>query len=269
MATLGSTYKGKDKSDTSITVVKSFMVSADRLVLDTTYNVRGIDQEHAEGFRDSFLKGRPVPALKVAAMGDGHFRIIDGQHTYTGGMMAGVERFKCEDAPDGEKEHISLMLRTASGKPLTAVQRAVGYHRQRGLGMTPDEIAEEACRSRSDVDNHLALFDAGVQVMQLVDEGRVSYVQAIDTITKHQDKAEIKLVEAVAKAESRGQRRASDSDLGRFTAKMGKTLLERIKGHSAFQSIIDDIAGEEDGQDIVALLEAFETHLAQRKRGNK
>lgn len=225
MATLGSVYKG---GDTGLKVNKTFMVPAELLYIDTDYNVRDIDYEHAAGFTESYMAGKVVDALKVRHQPDGRFKIIDGQHRFIGGTAAGQVRYECKDAPENELDQVSLMVRSSQGKPLTPLQRAKAYLRMQRLGLTPDEIAMELHRSRADIDNHLILAEAGDTILQHVESGTLPALEAIAAIRKHGVNAEQVVLQAVARATNAGEKKVRAIDLDRFTPKMQVTLLDMI-----------------------------------------
>ncbi|MDU4095677.1 MAG: chromosome partitioning protein ParB, partial [Pantoea sp.] len=111
MSTLSLVYKDKEKNATEITTRKTYLLGVDELYVEPGYNVREIDQTHAEEFRDAFIAGEHVPPLAVQVTEKG-IKVIDGHHRYFGAKMAqeaGYElRLECKDFVGSEADRIAF-----------------------------------------------------------------------------------------------------------------------------------------------------------------
>ena len=65
MSTLYQLYKHKEKNGTGTSVNKTYVVPLSELYVEPGFNVREIDQDHVNEFRDAFIAGEYLPPLAV------------------------------------------------------------------------------------------------------------------------------------------------------------------------------------------------------------
>lgn len=229
MATLNQHYNSKT---TGTTVRKTFLVPLNELYVEPGFNVRDIDQEHVEEFRQAYLSGEFVPPLAVEVTTLG-VKIIDGHHRYHGALLAqkdGAEiRLECKDFVGGEADKVAFMITSSQGRSLTPVERGHAYQRLRNHGMTNEEIARKVKRSASDVSIHLQLIECEAPIIDMVKTGEMGHTTAINLQKEHGANAANVAAELKEKAKAEGKSKVSIQP--QFSAKKARQLVE-IMTHS-------------------------------------
>jgi len=235
MSSLSLYYKGKEKNGTDTTVRKTFLVPLSELYVEPGYNVRDIDQQHVEEFRDAFIAGEFVPPLAVQVTGD-RVKIIDGHHRYHGALMATkagheIPRLECKDFTGTEADRIAFMVTSSQGKPLTALERAAAYQRLSNQGWSVSEIASKVKRSVADVDHHLQLLTCGDELITMVKTGEVAATTAVALAREHGANAGAIATEQMGKAKAAGKKKLSRSAaIPLFSAAKARRLAELLVG---------------------------------------
>lgn len=233
MSTLSLLYKAKDKNGTETTVKKTFLVPLAELYVEPGYNVREIDQAHAEEFRDAFIAGEFIPPLAVQVTEQG-IKIIDGHHRYYGAKMATeagheVARLECKDFVGSEADRIAFMVTSSQGKPLTALERAAAYQRLANQGWEPSEIAAKVKRSVADVEHHLQLIACDDGLIEMVKSGEVAATTAVALSREHGAKATTVAREQMEKAKAAGKKKLTRSAaIPQFSAAKARRLVELL-----------------------------------------
>lgn len=207
-----------DSKQINATRRNTFLVAPSELYVEDGYNIRDVDQAHVEEFRDAYAAGEYVPPLTVEVTSQG-IKVIDGHHRYAGAKLAeaaGHElRLEVNDITGtSEADKIALMVTSSQGKPLEPLERAKAYQRLKQQGWTNDEIAKKVKRSPSDVANMLALAECPEGIKEMVREGQMSYVMAIDLAKEHGEAAPAVAAEALEKAKAAGKEKVTK----KFTA---------------------------------------------------
>ena len=235
MSSLSLYYKGKEKNGTDTTVRKTFLVPLSELYVEPGYNVRDIDQQHVEEFRDAFIAGEFVPPLAVQVTGD-RVKVIDGHHRYHGALMATeagheIPRLECKDFTGTEADRIAFMVTSSQGKPLTALERAAAYQRLSNQGWSVGEIASKVKRSVADVDHHLQLLTCGDELIAMVKTGEVAATTAVALAREHGANAGAVATEQMGKAKAAGKKKLSRSAaIPLFSAAKARRLAELLVG---------------------------------------
>lgn len=232
MSTLERLYKNKAESGKNITTRKTFLVGVDELYIEPGYNVRDIDQAHAEEFRDAFIAGEHVPPLTVQVTDQG-VKVIDGHHRWHGAKLAqeaGHEiRLECKDFVGNEADRIAFMVTSSQGRALEPLERAAAYQRLKNQGWEPAEIAKKVKRSVADVDHHLALLTVGDGLIEMVKTGEVAATTAVAMVREHGAKAEAVAKTQLAKAKADGKKKLTRSAaMPQFSAAKLRQLIELI-----------------------------------------
>ncbi|MDI7504517.1 ParB/RepB/Spo0J family partition protein [Cronobacter dublinensis] len=233
MSTLSLHYKQKDKNGTETTVKKTYLVPLGEIYVEPGYNVREIDQQHVEEFRDAFIAGEFVPPLAVEVTDQG-VKVIDGHHRYYGAKLATkagheVPRLECKDFVGTEADRIAFMVTSSQGKPLSPLERAAAYQRLVNQGWEIAEIAKKVKRSVADVDHHIQLLSCGDDLIEMVRSGEVAATTAVALAREHGAKASSVAVEQMSKAKAAGKKKLSRSAaLPQLSAARARRLAELL-----------------------------------------
>lgn len=233
MSTLSLHYKQKDKNGTETTVKKTYLVPLSEIYVEPGYNVREIDPQHAEEFRDAFIAGEFVPPLAVEVTPQG-VKVIDGHHRYYGAKLATeagheVVRLECKDFVGTEADRIAFMVTSSQGKPLSPLERAAAYQRLVNQGWEPGEIAKKVKRSVADVDHHLQLLACGDDLIEMVRSGEVAATTAVALAREHGPQASSVAVEQMSKAKAAGKKKLTRSAaLPQFSAPKARQFIQLI-----------------------------------------
>lgn len=237
MSSLSLLYKQKDKTGTGTTVKKTFLVPLAEIYVEPGFNVREIDQQHVEEFRDAFIAGEFVPPLAVQVTDQG-VKVIDGHHRYYGALAAtesGAEviRLECKDFVGSEADRIAFMVTSSQGKALSPLERAAAYQRLTNQGWEPSEIAKKVKRSVADVDHHLQLNACDESLISMVRSGEVSASTAVALSREHGPQAAEVAGKQMEKVRAAGKSRMTRSDaLPQFSAAKARAFLQLIADHA-------------------------------------
>lgn len=232
---VGQAYKSQG-ADLDIKVNKTFMVPVEHLMIEDGFNVRDLDQDHIQSMAESYRDGRMMPALVIRTTRDG-FKVIDGHHRLSAAKIAGVHRLECKEFTGTEAEQIAYMVSSSQGRNLKPIERAHAYRRLTGLGMTKDEVAKAVCRSRSDVDNHLLMLEAGDDVIQAIKDGEVAATEVQREMRKSGADASGKIMAAVKDAKESGKK----AKLRNFTKKHQERAMEILSGMDALPAELQEL----------------------------
>ncbi|MEQ5238754.1 MULTISPECIES: hypothetical protein [Morganellaceae] len=115
-----------------------YAVSVSWLYVEEGLNLREVDVERAEMFKNAYLNHpSSVPAIRVKVVvvdGVTRLKIIDGHHRYTG-LMAAIaegavfEKLIIEEFEGGKDEEVFNMIESANTKHLKMIERAEGFRR--------------------------------------------------------------------------------------------------------------------------------------------
>lgn len=205
---------------------KLYLYQIDPLLVEEEdgFNLRYYDDPkviaHIEAFCESFLAGRYVPPMVVRALDDGRIVVIEG-HCRRRGLRMAIARgariplvsvipFRGNDA-----ERVEVMLRSAQGLKLEALDVARGYLRLRQMGYSTADIAASQCKNAARVQQMLLLAQADPQVQALVRGKHVSADAAIEALVEHGDVAAEKLCQKLNAARQEGRARLTKAAPGK------------------------------------------------------
>lgn len=260
MATLGQLYSTKESN---ITVKKTHMVPLSSIYIEEGFNVRDIDWQHVNEFKDAFIAGEYIPPLFVEVTEKG-VKVIDGHHRFLGAIEATkagneVARLECKDFNGSEADKIAFMITSSQGKQLSPLERANAYHRLINQGFTKEEIAKKVKRSIADVTNHLALADCEQPVKDMIKAGKIGYSTVLEIQKEHGLKASEVVTGLVNEAKSQGKKKAS---IKKFNFKKSHHLM-----YSEISSAIEMLNGHvnncEQTNNTTELLIKIKTKLEQ------
>lgn len=274
MTTLSLIYKDKDQKGTNITTRKTYLLGVDELYIEPGYNVRDIDQQHVEEFRDAFIAGEHVPPLMVQVTEQG-MKVIDGHHRWHGAKLAQAAghdiRLECKDFVGSEADRIAFMVTSSQGRALEPLERAAAYQRLVNQGWEPAEIAKKVKRSVADVDHHLALLTVGDGLIEMVKTGEVAATTAVAMVREHGTQASAVAQQQLEKAKASGKKKLTRSAaIPQFSAARARRLVELLKDAALLQDTPDfeyfklppGVAVE-----VAGILQEFEQHLSRNGEG--
>ncbi|MGE4480671.1 ParB/RepB/Spo0J family partition protein [Acidocella sp.] len=197
---------------------KLYLYQIDPLLIEEEdgFNLRYYENpkvaEHIEAFCESFLRGRYVPPMVVRALEDGRIVVIEGHCRRRGLRMAiargaSIPRVSVIPFRGNDAERVELMLRSAQGLKLEALDVARGYLRLSHLGFSPSAIAASQSKTVARVEQFLLLARADPQVQALVRGNHVSPDAAIEALLTHGDAAAPVLNQKLDEARREGRLR--------------------------------------------------------------
>lgn len=227
MATLGQLYS---KQNSGLTVKKTHMVPLSTIYIEDGFNIRDIDMEHVNEFKEAFIAGEYIPPLFVEVTEKG-VKVIDGHHRYLGALEAvkaghEIARIECKDFIGTEAEKIAFMITSSQGKPLSPTERAIAYYRLLNQGFSIDEIAKKVKRSTSDVRHHLQLAECEPQIKEMVKAREISSSDAITLQKEHGACALQVAQEALKEAKAQGK---------------NKIVLQRFNHKTAYNTLSAEV----------------------------
>lgn len=227
MATLGQLYS---KQNSGLTVKKTHMVPLSTIYIEDGFNIRDIDMEHVNEFKEAFIAGEYIPPLFVEVTEKG-VKVIDGHHRYLGALEAvkaghEIARIECKDFIGSEAEKIAFMITSSQGKPLSPTERAIAYYRLLNQGFSIDEIAKKVKRSTSDVRHHLQLAECEPQIKEMVKAREISSSDAITLQKEHGACALQVAQEALKEAKAQGK---------------NKIVLQRFNHKTAYNTLSAEV----------------------------
>ncbi|CAO94989.1 ParB/RepB/Spo0J family partition protein [Erwinia tasmaniensis] len=232
MTSLSKIYASKDGTDTTIKTQKTYFVAPGAIHIEAGYNVRDIDEEHVEEFRQAYLAGEFVPALVVMVTEKG-IRVMDGHHRLMGAMAALPDvphlMLECKDFKGTETDRLAFMITSSQGRALTPVERARAYQRLSNQGLSPKEIAVKVKRSSVDVDNHLNLLSAPDELIDMVKQGEVAMTTALSMTREHGASAATVAKEKLTEQKARGKNKLTSSAAStKFSAKKSARIVKLV-----------------------------------------
>ena len=122
-------------------------------------------------------RGLLQPVLVAPADADGRHALIAGERRWRAAKLAGLERLPAfiRDNRDGASRLELALIENAAREDLTPVEEARTLHALiSDLGVTQAELARRIGRSRTDLANTMRLLDLPDDVLELIDDGRLS-----------------------------------------------------------------------------------------------
>lgn len=219
---------------------KLYLYQIDPLLIEEEdgFNLRYYETEkviaHIEAFCESFMAGRYVPPMVVRALADGRVVVIEG-HCRRRALRMAIARgaqiplvsvipFRGNDV-----ERVELMLRSAQGLKLEALDVARGYLRLAEMGFSAAEIAASQSKSTARVEGMLSLAKAEPRVQALVRGNDVSADAAMEALRAHGHEAAEKLLTQLQEARQQGRWRLTKNNAGAARkTRPSRKLVEKV-----------------------------------------
>lgn len=226
MATIGEL---KRKGEITATKTDLYRVKASDLKIDPNFNIRKPYPEHVEYWRAAIRAGGPIPAVYIRTLAADQMMVVDGQHRVLAHIAEGVEMIAAQEIKGSDAEIIAFMIKSSQGKELTAFERAEAYKRKLDLGETAQEIADSVGRAIADVRNHLMLLEMPWKMRIEIDEGRISYAEALKVYRSHKEDAPTVVAEAFKVAQSEGKEKVTGKHVQAVESSQGAADESEIK----------------------------------------
>ena len=226
--TLSSGYT-KEKNELGLSVQKTYFVklAANSIYAEKDFNLRDIDDEHVKSIEKAYRAGKYVPAIVVKPMPDG-LKVIDGHHRWFAAKAAKIEAVEVKNFVGDMNDEVSFMITSSQGRNLNPIERAKGYQRLIGQGLTKSDIVNLTGRSQTDVKNHLTLLTASPKVQQAVKDGTAGFAAVVEELNRDGFVGEKKIEAAIDKGE-----KVTRTSLKRWKPANGNTVMEMLCEYEA------------------------------------
>lgn len=229
MATIGEL---KRKGEITATKTDLYRVRAADLKIDPDFNIRKPYPEHVDYWRAAIRSGGPIPPVYIRTLGADQMMVVDGQHRVLAHIAEGVEMIAAQEIKGTDAEIIAFMIKSSQGKELTPFERAEAYKRKLDLGENVQQIADSVGRAVADVRNHLMLLEMPWKMRIEVDEGRISYAEALRVFRSHKESAPEVVAEALKVAQADGKVKVTSKHV-EAVERQQRSSGEEIDGTSA------------------------------------
>jgi ParB family chromosome partitioning protein len=138
---------------------------------------RRLDEARLQALADSIAERGVLQPPVVREVGEGHYELVAGERRWRAARLAGLAELEVlvGDADDGASLADAVMENTAR-EDLSPVEEARAYATMiEDLGITREQVGRRVGRSRESISNHLRLLDLPDVVLDLLDEGVLSF----------------------------------------------------------------------------------------------
>ncbi len=215
--------------------VNGFNADPRLLWIKEGFNVRDIDAEHVEGFVRSYTDGKYVPPIEVVVVevdGVERLQVVEGHHRTVAIYQAlenGVDlkAVSVIEVTGNEVDQLTRMIKSAEGRPLTAIELSNAYNRMMNMGMNQSQVAEELGVTPAQVNNYLQLLKAPQELKAMIISGEYSATNAWNNIRKHG--ADIALVMAKEDVRAKSEKKAVKASGEKPAKSKGTSALKKMK----------------------------------------
>ncbi|MDD9176011.1 hypothetical protein PVK62_07985 [Aliivibrio sp. S3MY1] len=172
-------------------------VSLDALYIRPEWNIRNIDANHVKQLKTAFSNGTAPAPFKVQPClvnNEERFAVLGGHHTHIaiteliaeGNVFTENSLFDADAVfPKNEAEAIMMAFNHNQGKAMTVIQNARVFKRLQDEGMELIEIVNKTGHSKSVICNSVKLLEGDDELIQLVEDNKISATRARNFINKH------------------------------------------------------------------------------------
>lgn len=233
-----------------------FRVRLSDLKVESGFNLRNTKDKDVREHIDEMIKsaeaGATFPPLEVRMTDDNEIFIVDGhcrREMYITLKNRGykIEWIDCLPFRGNDADRVFKVIASSQGKPLTPLQRAIGYKRLRAMGIDQLAIASGVGKTTEHVRQLLILADANSDVHAAISAGNISAHTALELIQKHGESAGEHIAKLLGKAKEQGKKKVTKAT---STAKLPprKTIVSFVenlksqfaKGTTQLESEPDD-----------------------------
>ncbi|MBC5853032.1 ParB/RepB/Spo0J family partition protein [Vibrio metschnikovii] len=222
-------------NDIKVKRVNGFNADPRLLWIEEGFNVRDIDAEHVEGFVRSYTDGKYVPPIEVVVVevdGVQRLKVVEGHHRTVAiykAIESGVDLKSVSviEVTGNEVDQLARMIKSAEGRPLTAMELAGAYQRMINMGLNQTQIADELGVSSVQVSNYLVLMKAPQELKAMIQSGEYSATNAWNNIRQHG--ADIALVMAKEDVRAKTEAKEAKKSGVKPTKSQGTSALKKMK----------------------------------------
>lgn len=234
---LGQAYK-KNLTEASKSIY--WAVPVDEMFIEPGFNIRTIDQDHVDSIYQAMIADQPILPLAIKFIEPGRCQIIDGHHRYLAALKYQKEKgeavkLNCFEFKGDEADQVNYMITSSQTRNLTPMERARGYERLFNLGVPVKEIAAKTGRAVTDVRNHLDLLKLPAKVRIEIEEGRISYIAALELYRSEGENTVEVLEEAERIAQEKGKDKVTGKDITEAKKRTRTEEQQEIEGEEFYR----------------------------------
>jgi ParB family chromosome partitioning protein len=214
----------KEKEQLGLSVQKTYYVKLETasIYVEKGFNLRDINQDHVNSIAATYSAGKYVPAIVVKPTPEG-LKVIDGHHRLIAAQQSKIESIEVKSFIGDDADEVSFMITSSQGRNLNPIERAKGYQRLIGQGLTQKDIVARTGRSASDVKNHLVLMTASKKVQKAVADGTAGFGAVVEELNRTGFEGEKKIEDKIDSGE-----KVTRTSLKSWKPKDATTVMEII-----------------------------------------
>jgi ParB family chromosome partitioning protein len=157
------------------------------------------DQESLEELAESIRTYGVIQPLTVRRLDSGYYQIIAGERRWRAARMAGLREIPVRVVEADDRRAMELALvENLQREDLNPIEEAKGFKTlMTEYGMTQEEAAQAVGKSRPAVANALRLLGLCPQVLEMVEDGRLSPGHARALLAIEDDELQLRAAELV------------------------------------------------------------------------
>ena len=137
---------------------------------------KNFDEEELSALADSIRQHGVIQPLTVRLLDSGYYQIIAGERRWRAARLAGLREVPVVVIEADDKKAMELaLIENLQRADLTPIEEARGYQQLIGeYGLTQEQVADRVSKSRPAVANAMRLLSLPEELLQLVEEGRLT-----------------------------------------------------------------------------------------------
>jgi hypothetical protein len=181
--------KANHPKSSDIAIMNAYVVTADRIFIEDDFNIRKINDEHVDMFKNAYINNELVPRIIVKVVkdenGDYYCLVREGHHRFIGGVQAGKTEFEVDEFIGDKVCEIALMINTANGLPLTMLDMAEGIKRLKDEGQNNSQIGRLINKSSAHVGHLIELLLLPERLKKMIENEQISATYARELYKEH------------------------------------------------------------------------------------
>ena len=158
------------------------------------------NEEELQSLAESIRVHGVIQPLTVRETGDGYYQIIAGERRWRASRLAGLTEIPALviEADDKTAKELAL-IENLQRQDLNSVEEALGYQSlMENYAMTQEQAAERVGKSRPAVANALRLLNLTPEVLEMVQNGKLSAGHARAVLSLKDPKKQIQAAQRIA-----------------------------------------------------------------------
>jgi len=178
--------------DMKIGTMNSYVVTSDKIFIEEGFNIRELNEDHVQNFKNAYLENKTVPSIMVKVVlnevTNEYICVVrEGHHRFAGGTLAGKTEYEVVEFTGDEVDEIMLMIDTANGLPLNQLDMANAVARLRETGLNNSEIGRKIKKSSAHVGHLFDLLNMPHKLKELVRNNQIAATYARELYKEHGD----------------------------------------------------------------------------------